>query len=63
MTLSEFAFERRAAAPLYLLLSSNRMPLLLSIDGTDGRTDGRTTDRLIDPTHTIAEKSSTSALI
>jgi len=59
MTLPEFASERRAAAPLYLLLSSNRMPLLLSIDGTDGRT----TDRLIDPTHTIAEKSSTSALI
>jgi len=43
MTLPEFASERRAAAPLYLLLSSNRVPLLLSIDGTDGRTDGRPT--------------------
>jgi len=28
---------------------TRRTPLLLSIDGTDGQTDGRTLDRYIDP--------------
>ena len=62
-TLSAFAAERRAAAPLLLgagifclrstspdsgVLSS-KPPLLLSTDGTDRRTDGRTLDRFVDP--------------
>jgi len=46
-----------AAAPLLLsagaysrsICQTRRPPLLLSIDGTDGLTDGRTPDRYLDP--------------
>ena len=63
-TLPAFAAERRLKAPAaidrYLLqtpaLSSK--PLLLSIDGTDRRTDGWTPDRYIDPAqHTMRAAS------
>jgi len=65
ITLPAFAAERRrtysttpAARPqLSIHISrrqgaqqqTRRLPLLLSIDGTKGRTDGRTLDRYIDP--------------
>jgi len=45
MTLPAFVAVRRAAASLLLgaQQQTRRTPLLLSIDGTDGRTDGRST--------------------
>jgi len=69
VVLPAFAAERRAAASCcgavaaghrYLLPSrgaqerTRRTPLLRSIDGTDGRTDGRTPDRYVAPApHTM----------
>jgi len=70
MTLPAFAAERHAAAPLLLhgrpplstdissphgaQQQTRRTPLLLSNDGTDRRTDGRTLDRFIDHApHTV----------
>jgi len=49
MTLPAFAAERRRllsmdiSCPRGAQQQTGRTPLLLSIDGTDGRTDGRTT--------------------
>ena len=51
------------SCPRGALLQTRRTPLLLSIDGTDGRTDGRTLDRFIDPApHTTRAVSILSLL-
>jgi len=56
MTLPAFAAERRRRQPSIDIScpqgaqqQTRRTPLLLSIDGTAGRTDGLTLDRFIDP--------------
>jgi len=54
-TLPAFAAERRRLLSIDISWQrgaqqqTRRTPLLLSIDGTDGQTDGRTLDRFIDP--------------
>ena len=48
MTLPAFAADRRAVAPCCGAVAAERRRLL-SIDGTDRRTEGRTLVRFIDP--------------
>jgi len=64
VTLPAFATERRRllsadiACPRGAQQQSRHTPLLLSIDGTDRRTDGRTLERFIDPVlHTVGNGS------
>jgi len=61
VTLPAFAAERRRLLPIHISYphgaqqQTRRTPLLLSIDGKDGQTDGRRTlDRFVNPAqHTM----------